>query len=70
VMRGNEGDRMPVRFRYSCAKESDSRWHRARRRWPGQWRLGCCPRKGMTPGWAVWAKNGSRAGPTLGEKMK
>jgi hypothetical protein len=68
VMRGNEGDHMPDLFRYSRREESDSwqrkaRWHR-----PGRWWLVCCSRKGMTPGWACWAKNGPRAGPTLGEK--
>jgi hypothetical protein len=69
VMTGNEGDRMPVRFRYSCVEEGDSRRCKARQRRWGRWRLRCCPRKGVTPGWAGWAENGPRAGSTLGEKM-
>jgi hypothetical protein len=67
-MRGNEGDQIPVRFRYSRAEETNSRRHKAWWRQPGWWRLGCYPKKGMTPGWAGWDENGSRAGPTLGEK--
>jgi hypothetical protein len=68
-MRGNEGDQIPVRFRYSYAEESDSRQRKARQCRPGWWRLGCCLRKGMTPGSASWAENGPRAGSTLGKKM-
>jgi hypothetical protein len=34
VMRGNEGDEMPVRFSYSHVEESGRRRRTARRRWP------------------------------------
>jgi hypothetical protein len=61
VVRGNEGDRMPVRFRYLRTEESDSQRRKARQRRPGRWRLRCCPRKGMTPG--------GLAGPKMGREL-
>jgi hypothetical protein len=34
VMRGNEGNEMPVRFSYSCAEESGRRWRMVWQRRP------------------------------------
>jgi hypothetical protein len=57
VMRGNEGDEMPVQFTYSRTEESGRRWCMARRRRPKEAaaqesRGGRCPRAGLN----YWAK--------------
>jgi hypothetical protein len=62
VMRGNEGYQMPVQFSYSRAEENGSQRRRARQRQLGRWWLGCCQRKGMTPGLAGWAEMGRELG--------
>jgi hypothetical protein len=60
VMRGNEGDEMPVRFSYSRAEESDRRWRTTRWCRPKEAFAqasggGRCPRAGPKGhDWASW----------------
>jgi hypothetical protein len=62
-MRGTEEAQVVLHFLYHRAQEGIP-WRRTtRRRRPGRWWLGRCPRKVTTPGGPVWVESVERSGP-------